>query len=52
LHTDLAFVAWVESIRGRKIVTRAKAFNGDELIAEAEGLFISVDFEALRSSLE
>ena len=52
LHTDLTFVAWVESVKGRKIVTRAKAFNGDEQIAEAEGLFISVDFEALRSSLK
>ena len=52
LNTDLIFVAWIESIRGRKIVTRAEAFNGDEQIADAEGLFISVDFEALRSSLK
>ena len=44
LHTELRFEAWVESVSGRKILTKGLLWAGDVLCAEAEGLFISIDF--------
>ena len=40
LHTDLQLEARTERASGRKIVTRARIVANDELMAEAEGLFI------------
>ncbi len=40
LHTELALEARTERIRGRKIVTRSRIVANEELMAEAEGLFI------------
>ena len=40
LHTDLVLKAQTERSSGRKIVTRARILARDELMAEAEGLFI------------
>lgn len=50
LHTDLAFLAWVERVEGRKIFAKGTLHAGERLCAEAEGIFVSVDrsrFEAL-----
>lgn len=44
LHQPLRFEAWLESVSGRKILTKGQLFHGDVLCAEAEGLFISIDF--------
>lgn len=43
LHEPLRFEAWLESVSGRKILTKGRLFHGDVLCAEAEGLFISID---------
>lgn len=40
LHTVLRFEARTASSSGRKITTEAKLFADEELVAEAEGLFI------------
>ena len=40
LHTDLQLEAHTERSSGRKIVTRSRIVANDELMAEAEGLFI------------
>ena len=51
LHTELQFVGWLESVDGRKILTKGELHAGDRLCAEAEGLFISIDgsrFQQLR----
>jgi acyl-coenzyme A thioesterase PaaI-like protein len=47
LHRDLRFVGTLERVEGRKIFTKARCYDGDELTAEADGLFISVDFERI-----
>lgn len=47
LHHDLRFVGRLVGVDGRKIRTTGQCFDGDTLTAEAEGLFISVDFAAL-----
>ncbi len=43
LFVPVHFDGWVESVVGRKILTRATLHHGDVLTAEAEGLFISID---------
>ncbi len=44
LQTELRFVGVLENVDGRKILTRGELWAGDVLCAEAEGLFISMDF--------
>lgn len=48
LHADLSLAAWVERVEGRKIFAAGTVSQGDTLCAEAEAVFITVDFEALR----
>jgi len=53
LHTELRLEGRIVSTEGRKIVTRGQMFADDHLTAEAEGLFISIDFskfEELRAA--
>lgn len=40
----LRFEGWIEQRRGRRLVARATCHAGDTLTAEAEGLFLEVDF--------
>lgn len=47
LHQDLRFEAWVDRVEGRKIFAAGRLSHGETLCAEAEGVFITVDFEAL-----
>lgn len=44
LNTDLRYEATLDRVQGRKLFTSGRLYNGDTLCAEAEGLFISVDF--------
>lgn len=44
----LHFEGWIEQSRGRRIVARGTCHAGDVLTAEAKGLFVRVDFDALR----
>lgn len=45
LHTELLVEAWVDNVDGRRITTSAALFDGDLLLAEAEGTFITLDSE-------
>lgn len=45
LHQELRFTARLESVRGRKILTKGELWADEVLCAEGEGLFISIDFE-------
>jgi acyl-coenzyme A thioesterase PaaI-like protein len=47
LHADLRFEGELLRREGRKIFTAGRLFHGDELTAEAEAIFISVDFSRL-----
>ena len=44
LHAEISFEAELVRVEGRKIFTIGRSFADGELRAEAEGLFISVDF--------
>ncbi len=47
LHVELRFEAELVREEGRKIFTEARVYAGDELTAEAEGLFISIPRDRL-----
>ena len=51
LHRDLRFVGTLERVDGRKIFTKGRCFAGDELTAEAEALFVRVDFERIAAMM-
>ncbi len=44
LHAEIRFEAELVRVEGRKIFTTGRSFANGELRAEAEGIFISVDF--------
>lgn len=44
LHTELRFEGTLESVTGRKVLTKGCLWAGEVLCAEAEALFISIDF--------
>jgi acyl-coenzyme A thioesterase PaaI-like protein len=37
--------AWVESVEGRKVKTKAKLYTGDKTFSSSEGLFINIPAE-------
>ena len=41
LNTKLDLRAWVDSVDGRKRLVKGECRNGDELLSDAEGLFIA-----------
>lgn len=47
LHADLRFEGELDRVEGRKIFTAGRLFRDDVLCAEAEAVFISVDFAKL-----
>ena len=47
LHTEIRFEAELLRVEGRKIFTAGRSYADGELRAEAEGLFISVDFSKI-----
>jgi hypothetical protein len=48
LEQDLRFEAWISEDRGRRIVAQATCHAGDVHTASAKGLFVRVDFDAVR----
>ena len=52
LHTDLRFDATLDRRDGRKLFTSGRLYAGDELTAEAKGLFITVDFSKVAAMME
>ena len=46
---DLLFEGWVHEDKGRRIVARATCHAGDTLTADAEGLFVRVDFNEIQT---
>lgn len=48
LHVELRFEAQLLRVEGRKIFTASQLYAGDDLKAEAEGLFVSIPPERLR----
>ena len=51
VEQPLRFESWVHEERGRRTVTRATCHAGDRLTADAEGVFIRVDFEEVEERM-
>ena len=49
LNTELRIEAWVEQVKGRKVVTSAQLCAGETVTAEATGLFVVIGPERLRT---
>jgi acyl-coenzyme A thioesterase PaaI-like protein len=47
LHRDLHFVGRVDRVDGRKIFTTGTLHDGETLCGEAEGIFVSVNFDRI-----
>lgn len=47
LHVPLRFESTLDGVDGRKITTSGRLYSGDVLCAEAQGLFITVDFSKI-----
>ena len=47
LHTELRFEGELLRVEGRKKFTEGRLYAGEELTAEADGIFISVDFSRI-----
>ena len=52
LFEELTWEGEIQRIEGRKIICTGRVHAGDRLCAEAEGLFVSVDFEKLKAMLD
>jgi acyl-CoA thioesterase FadM len=56
LNEDLRLEAWIAEQRERRLVAKATCHAGDTLTADAEGIFMRVDFnevhERMRESRE
>lgn len=52
LHTELQFEGELVDVDGRKITTVGRLYADKVLCAEAEGLFISIDFERFAELME
>ena len=52
LNRPIRFEAWFDRAEGRKAWTKATAFDGDTLCAEAEGVFIEVRPEHFAQNVE
>lgn len=48
LEEDLRFEGWIESQRERRVVARATCHAGETFAADAEGIFVKVDFDEVQ----
>lgn len=48
LDRELRLQAWIHEERGRRVVARATCHAGETLTADAEAIFLGVDFEEIR----
>jgi acyl-coenzyme A thioesterase PaaI-like protein len=47
IDEDLQFRGWIEEDRGRTVIARGTCHAGDTLTADAEGIFVRVDFNEI-----
>ena len=51
LDEELLFEAWIHEDRGRRVVARATCHAGETLTADAEAIFLAVDFDDVRGRM-
>ncbi|MFQ5415437.1 MAG: hypothetical protein ACE5FL_00165 [Myxococcota bacterium] len=48
IDEDLRFEGWIHEVRGRSIIARGTCHAGGTLTADAEGVFVRVDFNEMQ----
>jgi len=51
IDEDLHFEGWIHEDRGRTLIARGTCHAGDTLTADAEGLFVKVDFNEIQDRM-
>jgi acyl-coenzyme A thioesterase PaaI-like protein len=51
IDEDLRFEGWIHEVRGRRTVIRGTCHAGEALTADAEGVFIQVDFNEIQARM-
>lgn len=51
LDEELRLTAWIHADKGRRVIARATCHAGDTLTADAEAIFLGVDFDAIRGRM-
>jgi acyl-coenzyme A thioesterase PaaI-like protein len=51
LDEELTFSAWIHEQKGRRVIARATCHAGETLTADAEAIFLGVDFEVIRGRM-
>lgn len=51
VEEDLRFEGWIETLRSTRLVARATCHAGDTLTADAEGVFVRVDFNEVEERM-
>lgn len=52
LHREVRFEGTLDRVDGRKLFTSGRVYDGEVLTAEAEGLFVRVDFSKIAAMME
>ncbi len=52
LDEDLRFEGWIDKQTQRRIVTKARCYAGDTLTADADGIFVRVDFNEIQERMQ
>ncbi len=51
VEEELRFEGWIETLRSQRLVARATCHAGDTLTADAEGVFVRVDFNQVEERM-
>lgn len=52
LHRELRFEGELVRVEGRKVFATGKVFAGETLTAEAEGIFVTIDFDRFKALID
>lgn len=52
IETELRLEGWIDHTEGRRTVAKATMHAGETLCAEAEALFLAVDFEKIKAQMQ
>ena len=52
IDEDLRLEGWIDRETQRRIVARARCYAGDTLTADAEGVFVRVDFNEIQAYMQ
>lgn len=52
LHRELRFEGELVKVEGRKVFASGRVYAGDTLTAEAEGIFVTINFDRFKALID